>query len=70
MNDYPAERLYKSAWHCGLVVLGIFEYRRTHKTTFGKALALGMILFHADAAIADAFDMPCLTRRILEKLKP
>ena len=69
MNDYPVERLYKSAWHIGLVMLGLYELRRTHHTRLGKVLAVGMLLFHADAAMADAFDTPCLTRRILEKLK-
>ena len=70
MSDYPVERLYKSAWHIGLVMLGLYELRRTHHTRLGKALAVGMLLFHADAAVADALDKPCLTRRLLERLRP
>jgi hypothetical protein len=70
MKDYPVERLYKSAWHIGLVMLGLYELRRTHHTRLGKVLAVGMLLFHADAAVADALDKPCLTRRILECLRP
>jgi hypothetical protein len=68
MRPIP-ERVYMSLWHTGLVALGLYEYRRTHRTRLGKALALGMIAFHVDAAIADALDTPCLTRRILEKVK-
>jgi len=68
MRPIP-ERVYMSLWHCGLAALGLYEFRRTHRSMLGKVLAGGMIAFHVDAAIADAFDMPCLTRRILEKLK-
>jgi hypothetical protein len=63
------ERIYMSLWHVGLAMLGWYEFRRTQHTTIGKVLALGMVAFHVDAAIADAVDVPCLTRRILEKLK-
>ena len=70
MKRYPIERVYMCAWHIGLAALGLYEYRRTHRTVLGKAMALGMVLFHCDAAIADAMDTPCLTRRVLEKLKP
>jgi len=64
------ERVYMSLWHCGLAVLGLYEYHRTHRSKLGKIMALGMVAFHVDAAVSDALDTPCLSRRILEKLKP
>jgi hypothetical protein len=64
-HDHVAERVYKSLWHVALMAVGIYEFR-SHKTRAAKVLAAGMIAFHADAAIADAFDSKCLARRILE----
>jgi hypothetical protein len=61
----PAERVYKSLWHVALMAIGLYEFK-VHKTKAAKVLAVGMIAFHADAAIADAFDSKCLARRILE----
>jgi len=56
-----------SLWHLGLMLIGIAEFK-VHRTKLGKTLAVGMILFHADAAIGDALDMPkCLSRFLLEK---
>jgi hypothetical protein len=56
-----------SLWHLGLMLIGVFEFK-THKTKLAKTLAVGMILFHADAAIGDALDTPkCLSRYLLEK---
>lgn len=69
MRPVP-ERVYMSLWHAGLAMLGLYEYRRTQRTTLGKVMALGMVAFHVDAAISDAMDTPCLTRRILNNLKP
>jgi hypothetical protein len=69
MTPIP-ERVYTCVWHIGLAALGLYEYRRTHRTVLGKVLALGMTAFHVDAAISDALDTPCLTRQMLEKLKP
>jgi hypothetical protein len=56
--------------------IGIFEYQ-AHKeklaerpiiSLIARALSVGMILFHADAAIGDALDTPkCLSRFLLEK---
>jgi hypothetical protein len=67
MTRPAAERTYMSLWHVALCAVGIYELRRTHSTRIGKALATGMVLFHADAAISDAFNTKCLTRRLLEK---
>lgn len=62
-----AERTYMSLWHVALMAVGVFEYRN-HKSKLAKVLAIGMIAFHADAAISDALDTPkCLSRYILEK---
>ena len=64
-HDLPAERIYKSLWHVALFCIGLYEYR-SHKTKLAKGLAVGMMAFHADAAISDALDTKCLSRRILE----
>ena len=68
-NDRIEERVYKSLRHVLLVAVGIYEFR-THKTKLAKALAIGLIAFHVDAAIADALDTPTLSRSILNKLRP
>ena len=65
--DTVHERIYKSLWHAALVGIGIYEFR-THKTKLAKILAVGMILFHVDAALSDALDSPkAVSRRVLEK---
>lgn len=65
-NDLPAERVYKSLWHVALAGIGLYEYN-VHKTKAARVLAAGMIAFHVDAALADAFDRKPLSRRILER---
>jgi hypothetical protein len=65
-KDRIEERVYKSGWHLALMAVGIFEYK-THRSKVAKILATGMILFHADACLADAFDVKPLSRVLLEK---
>lgn len=66
MRPIP-ERVYMSLWHVLIAMVGVYELRN-HKTTVSKVLATGLIAFHVDAAIADALDRPCFTRRILESI--
>lgn len=67
MSRPVAERTYMSLWHLALMGIGIYEYK-VHKSRLSKVLAVGMILFHADAAISDAIDAPmCLSRYLLQK---
>ena len=69
MGDRTEERVYKSLWHVGIAAVGIYEYRH-HKSLFSKILSAGLIAFHIDGAIADALDVPPLSRRILESVLP
>lgn len=66
MASHPAERTYMSLWHLALMTIGVYEFS-THKNRVAKFLACGMILFHADATIADALDRKSLSRILLEK---
>jgi hypothetical protein len=67
MRRPVAERTYMSLWHLALMGIGIYEFK-VHKSRLAKILAVGMIAFHADAAISDAIDSPmCLSRWLLEK---
>jgi hypothetical protein len=63
------ERLYKSAWHIAIALVGVYEIRN-HKTRLSKVLACGLIAFHADAAICDLLDKPTLAQKILRRLRP
>jgi hypothetical protein len=65
-RDLPTERVYKSLWHLAIVGVGIYEFRH-HKSKLSKVLSAGMMLFHLDATLADAFDTKPLSRRILER---
>ena len=67
MTDRAEERAYKSLWHGALFCIGIYEFR-THRTRIAKVLAAGMILFHLDAMVTDAFDCKPVSRQILEKI--
>lgn len=64
MRTLPAERAYKSIWHLLIAGVGLYEYS-VHKTKLSKALAVGLIAFHADAAICDAIDVPTFAQRLL-----
>jgi len=68
-GDRVEERVYKSLWHVLIAGVGVYELRN-HKTRLSKFLACGLIAFHADAAIADALDVPPLSRRILDVVRP
>lgn len=68
-GDRVEERVYKSLWHVLIAAVGVYELRN-HKTRVSKFLACGLIAFHADAAIADALDVPPLSRRILDVVRP
>jgi hypothetical protein len=68
-GDRVEERVYKSLWHVMIAGVGIYELRH-HKSTVSKVLATGLIAFHVDAAIADALDLPPLSRRILDLVRP
>jgi len=68
-GDRIEERVYKSLWHVAIASVGIYELKH-HKSTISKILATGLIAFHMDAAIADALDIPPLTRRILDYVRP
>lgn len=68
-GDRVEERVYKSLWHVLIAGVGIYELRN-HKTKTSKVLACGLIAFHVDAAIADALDIPPLSRRILDYVRP
>ena len=69
MEDRIEERVYKSAWHALIALVGWYELRN-HKTTLSKVLALGLIAFHTDAAICDWLDQPTTAQRILRRLRP
>jgi hypothetical protein len=68
-GDRVEERVYKSLWHVLIAGVGVYELRN-YKTKVSKALACGLIAFHVDAAIADALDVPPLSRRILDVIRP
>ena len=68
MNDRVEERVYKSAWHVLISLVGVYELRN-HKTTLSKVLACGLIAFHVDAAISDALGIPTTAQRFLRRLK-
>lgn len=68
-GDRIEERVYKSLWHVAIASVGLYELKH-HKSTISKILATGLIAFHVDAAISDALDIPPLTRRILDYVRP
>ena len=61
------ELLLKSLWHLALSGVGIYEYRN-HNSKLAKVLAVGLIAFHADAAVCDILDRPTTLQRLLHKL--
>jgi len=68
-GDRIEERVYKSLWHLFIAGVGLYEFRH-HKSKASKILSAGLILFHVDAAIADALDEPPISRRILDYVRP
>jgi hypothetical protein len=67
MTPRTAERSYKALWHAAIAVVGVYEYR-VHKSLLSKVLAVGLIAFHIDAAIADARDVPTTPQKWLKRL--
>jgi len=67
MADRIEERIYKSLWHVLIAGVGVYELRN-HKTKLSKVLAVGLIAFHVDGAIADITDTKPLSRRVLESI--
>ena len=68
MEDLACEKFYKSAWHLLIALVGAYELRES-KTKFSKILSVGLIAFHADAAICDAMGKPTLAQRFFRTLK-
>lgn len=67
MKPTMEERIVCSSWHMFIALLGLFEIRK-EKTRLGKILSVGLILFHADGAIADIINEKSLSRRLFEYL--
>ena len=67
MTEQTIERTYKALWHLGIGLIGLYELRN-HKTTASKVLACGLIAFHIDACISDAFDQPTIAQKLLRKM--
>lgn len=68
-SDRTEERVYKSLWHVAIAAVGIYEFRH-HKSKISKVLSAGLIAFHLDGAIADALDVPPLSKRIINAIRP
>ena|ERR1035437_1271427 len=64
MTVQQSERVYKSLWHLAIAAIGLYELYN-HKSTASKVLSLGLIAFHADAAVCDAVDIPTTPQRFL-----
>jgi hypothetical protein len=62
------ERIYKSAWHASIALVGLYELRTHRRTLFSRILACGLIAFHVDAAFCDALDVPTTLQRLVEKV--
>lgn len=68
MQTRTVDRIYKSAWHAMIALVGVYELR-TNKTEISKVLSWGLIAFHVDAAINDALDRPTTLQYMLRKLR-
>jgi hypothetical protein len=67
MEPEQIERFYKGAWHLCICGVGLYEYK-VHRTLFSKILAVGLCMFHADAAIADWRGVPTTPQKLIKKL--
>ena len=67
MRDCLEERVYKSAWHLLIALVGCYELK--NKSKMSKVLSCGLIAFHLDAAVADALGKPTTAQVLLRKLK-
>jgi hypothetical protein len=68
MSADHIERCYKSAYHLAIALVGVYELKH-QKTKLAKALSIGLIAFHADAAVCDALNVPTTPQRLLRKFK-
>lgn len=69
MKDVTIERVYKSAWHAMIALVGVYELVRNRRTVMSRVLAVGLIAFHVDAAICDGLGIPTTAQRALSKLR-
>ena len=67
MTEQTIEKVYKAAWHGLIAAMGFWELHN-HKTKVSKVLACGLICFHIDACISDAFDQPTIAQKLLRKM--
>jgi hypothetical protein len=61
------EKIYKAGWHACIAGAGLYEYK-TRKSLFSKILAIGLIIFHMDAAVCDYLDIPTTPQRFIKNL--
>jgi hypothetical protein len=67
--DYTEERVYKTLWHLACFGVGAYEFS-THKSKRAKFFAIGLMLFHLDAVVTDAFNLEkTISRQLLEQWK-
>jgi len=69
MQARKKEIIAKSLWHAAIAGVGVYEFRH-NKSTLGKVLSIGLILFHADAAVCDIQDKPTTLQQILHRMFP
>lgn len=62
------ERALKCSWHAAIALLGCFEFKHS-RTTLGKILSIGLILFHLDGSICDFLDQPTTVQKLLGRLR-
>lgn len=67
MKPEQVEKLYKAGWHALIAGVGAYEYR-VHKSRLSKVLSIGLILFHADAAVCDYLEIPTTPQRFIKKV--
>ena len=67
MKFAHVEKLYKAGWHAAIACVGIYELRN-HRTRLSKVLAIGLIIFHGDAAVCDLLEIPTTPQRFLRKV--
>lgn len=69
MKTSTEEKVLKATWHFLIAAVSMFELQHS-RTVLAKALSVGLIAFHLDAAINDALDEPTTVQRLLRRLKP
>jgi len=66
MKSEQVEKVYKAGWHACIAMAGLYEYK-THKSLISKILAVGLIIFHTDAAICDWRGIPTTPQRFIKE---